>query len=85
MKKKSISIAKARTNHDYELEEDLYSKLLFLHRSPETLIQITKLNQAMAIERWDITIDESTSDRKIQLMQRKLDEKIRLWNNLNRV
>lgn len=34
----------ARENHEFELEEDLYAKLLFLFRSPETMIKVTQLN-----------------------------------------
>lgn len=32
-----------RESHEFSLEEDLVAKLLFLYRSPETLIKWTKL------------------------------------------
>jgi hypothetical protein len=31
-----------RENHQFLLEEQLYSKILFLYRSPETMIKYTK-------------------------------------------
>lgn len=77
-----LLMKKVRTNMDFSLEEDLYAKLIFLLRSPETLIQITHLYQEMPIERWDIDLDESTSDQKIQLMLRKLEEQERHWQEL---
>ena len=32
----------ARESMDFKLEEDLYAKLLFLYRTPDTLIKWTK-------------------------------------------
>lgn len=37
-----LDIYMVRESRDYLLEEDLFSKLLFLYRSPETLIKWTK-------------------------------------------
>ena len=32
----------AREAHEYRLEEELYAKLTFLYRSPETMIKVTR-------------------------------------------
>ena len=37
-----LEIYMARESAELELEEDLFAKLLFLYRSPETLIKFTK-------------------------------------------
>jgi hypothetical protein len=36
------SVYMVRENHQFLLEEQLYSKVLFLYRSPETMIKYTK-------------------------------------------
>ncbi|KAI6179788.1 Piezo-type mechanosensitive ion channel component 2 [Aphelenchoides besseyi] len=40
-----LDIYLAREEHDFRLEEDLYAKLIFLFRSPETLIKWTRENK----------------------------------------
>ena len=40
-----LDIYMVRENRDFLLEEDLFSKLIFLYRSPETLLRWTKLKQ----------------------------------------
>lgn len=40
-----LNIYMARECQDYLLEEQLFSKLLFAYRSPETMIRFTKLKQ----------------------------------------
>lgn len=37
-----LDIYLVRETKDYKLEEDLFAKLIFLYRSPETLIRWTK-------------------------------------------
>lgn len=37
-----LDIYMVRETKDFELEEDLFAKLMFLYRSPETLIKWTK-------------------------------------------
>ncbi|RZF34694.1 hypothetical protein LSTR_LSTR002776 [Laodelphax striatellus] len=32
----------ARESKEYSLEEDLYAKLVFIYRSPQTLIEVTR-------------------------------------------
>lgn len=39
------------------------------------------MNSSMPIERWDIDLEESTSDRKIQMMQRKYEVQKRVVRN----
>lgn len=38
-----LDIYMARESHHFKLEEDLFAKLIFIYRSPETMIKITKL------------------------------------------
>lgn len=40
-----LDIYLVRESREFELEEDLYAKLIFLYRSPETLIKWTKQNE----------------------------------------
>lgn len=40
-----LDIYLVRESKEFALEEDLYAKLLFLYRSPETLIKWTKQNE----------------------------------------
>ena len=40
-----LDIYLVRESKEFSLEEDLYAKLLFLYRSPETLIKWTKQNE----------------------------------------
>lgn len=73
-----------RTNGDFALEEDLFAKLLFLHRSPETLIAFTRLtDQSTPLERWDIEEVEAPVDRKIRELRRRLGNTLPMWNRQN--
>ena len=42
-----LDIYLVRESREFELEEDLYAKLIFLYRSPETLIKWTKINEEL--------------------------------------
>jgi hypothetical protein len=44
------SIYIVRENKKFKLEEELYSKILFLYRSPETMIKYTRRNPMKQIE-----------------------------------
>ncbi len=37
-----LDIYMVRENRDYRMEEDLFAKLIFLYRSPDTLVKWTK-------------------------------------------
>lgn len=43
-----LDIYLVRESREFELEEDLYAKLIFLYRSPETLIKWTKINEELS-------------------------------------
>ncbi|XP_027198178.2 piezo type mechanosensitive ion channel component isoform X2 [Dermatophagoides pteronyssinus] len=43
-----LDIYLVRESREFELEEDLYAKLIFLYRSPETLIKWTKISEEIA-------------------------------------
>lgn len=45
-----LDIYLVRESREFELEEDLYAKLIFLYRSPETLIKWTKINEEINTE-----------------------------------
>jgi hypothetical protein len=45
-----LDIYLVREMKDFLLEEELFSKLLFLYRSPETLISFTRLRYLIPVE-----------------------------------
>lgn len=45
-----LDIYLVRESREFVLEEDLYAKLIFLYRSPETLIKWTKINEELGEE-----------------------------------
>lgn len=64
-----------RASGEFALEEDLFAKLLFLHRSPATLAEYTRLVEPPPVlESWVIKEVEATDDRKIQRMRGQLAE-----------
>lgn len=70
-----------RTSGDYALEEDLFSKLLFLHRSPETLIEVTRLSETQPkLERWDDGEVYPRDDRKVRSMRARLLQTLPMWH-----
>lgn len=56
----------AREQEDYRLEEDLYAKLIFLYRSPETLIRWTRLPDAECVTNDISEIDESDAEKALR-------------------
>lgn len=64
-----------RASGEFELEEDLFAKLLYLHRSPETLVEFTRLVEPPPVlESWVIQAVETTDDQRIRRMRDQLDE-----------
>lgn len=55
-----------REQEDYRLEEDLYAKLIFLYRSPETMIRWTRLPEIENIRNDVSEIDESDAEKALR-------------------
>lgn len=55
-----LDIYMVRETKDFELEEDLFAKLMFLYRSPETLIKWTKYKRDWLSVREYEGFDESS-------------------------
>ena len=51
-----LDIYLVRESREFTLEEDLYAKLLFLYRSPETLIKWTKQVEEDQFEKTDTLV-----------------------------
>lgn len=55
-----------REQGDYQLEEDLYAKLIFLYRSPETMIRWTQMpDREYAVDSTG-DIDESEAEKALR-------------------
>lgn len=55
-----------REQGDYKLEEDLFAKLIFLYRSPETMIRWTRLPEHESIGDDQADIDESDAEKALR-------------------
>ena len=64
-----LDIYMVRESGEYRLEEELFAKMLFLYRSPETMVKVTKrpvnLEEQLAIEK------EAKKERKRQKRLRR--------------
>lgn len=58
-----LDIYLVRESHEFSLEEDLFAKLIFLYRSPETMIKWTRPRK----ENGDDDTDSMSSDTKVSL------------------
>lgn len=56
----------AREQGDFKLEEDLYAKLIFLHRSSETMIRWTRLPDVESSADCVSDIDESDAEKALR-------------------
>lgn len=56
----------AREQGDYKLEEDLYAKLIFLYRSPETMIRWTRVPDIELSTDFACDIDESDAEKALR-------------------
>lgn len=56
----------ARDQSDFKLEEDLYAKLIFLYRSPETMIRWTRLPDVETPAESVCDIDESDAEKALR-------------------
>lgn len=54
-----LDIYMVRESQDYRMEEYLFSKLIFLYRSPETLIKWTKLKYSWSFRYWIFSLTNS--------------------------
>lgn len=55
-KYKTINLKQVRECNEYVLEEDLYAKLLFLYRSPETMIKWTRRTEHNDIDEDNLSL-----------------------------
>lgn len=55
-----------REQEDFKLEEDLYAKLIFLYRSPETMIRWTRMPEQENTVDNTSDIDESDAEKALR-------------------
>lgn len=56
-----------RESKEYRLEEDLYAKLIFLYRSPETLIKWTRYREDLFENAWNEPNKDTPSENNIKI------------------
>lgn len=61
-----LDIYLVRQQNDFKLEEDLYAKLAFLYRSPETMIEWTRLPDVEIESADNSDIDETDTEKTVR-------------------
>lgn len=56
-----------RESKEYRLEEDLYAKLIFLYRSPETLIKWTRYREDFFQNAWNEPNKDHLGENNIKI------------------
>lgn len=62
-----LDIYLVRESLEFSLEEDLFAKLIFLYRSPETMIRWTRPAEEQSDEEDEIDEDETEAEKTFKL------------------
>ena len=66
-----LDIYLVRESLEFALEEDLFAKLIFLYRSPETMIRWTRPIEEQSYEEDELEEDESEAVKTLRTPARK--------------